>query len=280
MSFIWAIVTGFILTSVFKSGWAFFLGFFIGPMLYRAFNNIAPVRNSQPDPALFMDVSFEVLGHISKAKGQVTSDDIALALGYMNQFQLNSEQRRLAQEAFNRGKSANYPLRERLQELYLHYRTQKKLLRIFCEQLILAAIHDGDLHIKEKEILYTVAQEFRISQTQMTMFIQMMMASYQFQHGSSSRQESHHYQQQGGNQYQYQRTSSQSDLDNAYKILGVSSTADVTTIKRAYRKLMNEYHPDKLVSKGLPKAMLESAKKRAQEIQAAYDLIKAHKGFK
>ncbi|WP_370555397.1 DnaJ domain-containing protein [Edwardsiella tarda] len=63
-------------------------------------------------------------------------------------------------------------------------------------------------------------------------------------------------------------------------MLGVAPSADATTIKRAYRKLMSEHHPDKLVAKGLPPEMMELAKQKAQEIQAAYDLIKKEKGFK
>jgi DnaJ like chaperone protein len=63
-------------------------------------------------------------------------------------------------------------------------------------------------------------------------------------------------------------------------VLGVKSSDDATTIKRAYRKLMSEHHPDKLVAKGLPPEMMEMAKQKAQEIQAAYDLIRKEKGFK
>lgn len=279
MSFIWAIVTGIIFSYLFKSGWAFFIGLFIGPMLYRAFDNIAPMRNAQPSQMLFLTVTFEVLGNLSKAKGKVTQNDIDLASRFMDQLQLDSEKRKLAQASFNQGKSPNYPLQKRLQELYSQYRFRKKVLNIFCEQLIQAAISDGDLHEKEQQILFTVAQEFHISQAQMAMYIQMIMASYQFQQGNYSRQ-SYRYQQQGNNQEYYQRQSSQSDITNAYRILGIEPTADVVMIKRAYRKLMNEHHPDKLVSKGLPKEMLEAAKKRAQEIQAAYDLIKVQRGFK
>ncbi|WLJ44039.1 DnaJ domain-containing protein [Edwardsiella piscicida] len=69
-------------------------------------------------------------------------------------------------------------------------------------------------------------------------------------------------------------------LEDACKVLGVAPSADATTIKRAYRKLMSEHHPDKLVAKGLPPEMMELAKQKAQEIQAAYDLIKKEKGFK
>lgn len=279
MSFIWAIVTGIILSKIFKSSIMFFIGLFLGPMLYRAFNNIAPIRHSSPSPTLFLTVAFEVLGHLSKAKGQVTQSDINLASHYMDQLQLDNEKRKLAQDSFNRGKSHGYPLRERLRELYIQYRYRKKVLMVFCEQLIQAALNDGYLDDKEKIILDIVAEEFHISKTQMALYIQMIMASYQFQRQQYSyrnqKSQQNHY-----HQRYYQHTESINELNNAYKILGVNASDDIATIKRAYRKLMNEHHPDKLVSKGLPKEMLEAAKKRAQEIQLAYDLIKAKRGFK
>jgi dnaJ-like protein djlA len=43
---------------------------------------------------------------------------------------------------------------------------------------------------------------------------------------------------------------------------------------------MNEHHPDKLAAKGLPDEMMELAKEKAQQIQAAYDLICKSKGWK
>ncbi|MBS2140066.1 DnaJ domain-containing protein [Escherichia coli] len=69
-------------------------------------------------------------------------------------------------------------------------------------------------------------------------------------------------------------------MEDACNVLGVKPTDDATTIKRAYRKLMSEHHPDKLVAKGLPPEMMEMAKQKAQEIQQAYELIKPQKGFK
>ena len=65
-----------------------------------------------------------------------------------------------------------------------------------------------------------------------------------------------------------------------YDRLGLSKDASQDEIKRAYRKLMSEHHPDKLVAKGLPPEMMEMAKQKAQEIQKAYELIKEKKGFK
>jgi DnaJ like chaperone protein len=48
-------------------------------------------------------------------------------------------------------------------------------------------------------------------------------------------------------------------------------------LKKAYRKLMNQNHPDKLVAKGLPEEMLDIATQKTQGIKAAYELIKNHR---
>ena len=61
---------------------------------------------------------------------------------------------------------------------------------------------------------------------------------------------------------------------------GVTESATSQEVKRAYRKQMNEHHPDKLAAKGLPPEMMEIANQKAQELQAAYDMIRKEKGFK
>ena len=50
-------------------------------------------------------------------------------------------------------------------------------------------------------------------------------------------------------------------------------------IKRAYRKLMSQHHPDKLIGQGLPEDMIAVATEKAKEIQIAYDLIKGRRGI-
>ena len=59
-----------------------------------------------------------------------------------------------------------------------------------------------------------------------------------------------------------------------YTLLKIEPNADLATIKKAYRKLMSQHHPDKLMAQGVPAEMLELAKRRTQDIQAAYELIK------
>ncbi len=63
-------------------------------------------------------------------------------------------------------------------------------------------------------------------------------------------------------------------IDDAYMVLGIDASATDAEMKRAYRRLMSQHHPDKLVSKGLPEEMIRLATKKTQEINAAYKQIK------
>jgi DnaJ like chaperone protein len=68
-------------------------------------------------------------------------------------------------------------------------------------------------------------------------------------------------------------------LADAYAALGVSPDATPAEIKRAYRKLISQNHPDKLAARGLPESMRAVAEERSREINAAYDLIKDARGI-
>jgi len=79
---------------------------------------------------------------------------------------------------------------------------------------------------------------------------------------------------------QRKANSNTNSLDQAYAVLGVSSSDNIATIKKAYRKLMNQHHPDKMVAKGLPAEMLKLAQEKTQQISAAYDAIREARGFR
>ncbi|MCK3657729.1 molecular chaperone DjlA [Pasteurellaceae bacterium Pebbles2] len=271
-----------------------FIGHWADKKLYELGSvNSSFFKNKLTRQSLFMQTTFAVLGHISKAKGRITQEDIALANNLMSQLQLDDTNRRLAQEAFNRGKESEFPLRAVIREFRLGCGQRADLLRMFLSVQVQAAFSDDDLHNNEKEILRIVAEEMGMSSFQFEQMIMMEMARRQFSSGNFYQQAYQQYQQyqQGGYQqhsgnhsYGGQhggfRPHSGPTVDDAYKVLGVNASDDQQTVKRAYRRLMNENHPDKLVSKGLPKEMLEMAKEKAQQIQAAYDLICKSKGWK
>ncbi len=75
---------------------------------------------------------------------------------------------------------------------------------------------------------------------------------------------------------QYQQASN--SLEDAYAVLGVSKSATDAEIKKAYRRLMSQHHPDKLVAKGLPEEMMTLAKEKTQKIRKAYEVVKESRG--
>ena len=251
--------------------WGVVLGLLIGHMFDKARSRkIAWFANQRERQALFFATTFEVMGHLTKSKGRVTEADIHIASQLMDRMNLHGASRTAAQNAFRVGKSDNYPLREKMRQFRSVCFGRFDLIRMFLEIQIQAAFADGSLHPNERAVLYDIAEELGISRAQFDQFLRMMQGGAQFGGG---------YQQQtgGGNWQQAQRGPT---LEDACNVLGVKPTDDATTIKRAYRKLMSEHHPDKLVAKGLPPEMMEMAKQKAQEIQQAYELIKQQKGFK
>lgn len=274
-------ILGFILGYKFLGG--FFgglFGLFVGHWADKKLYELGSVSSSVfgkglTRQSLFMQTTFAVLGHIAKAKGRVTEDDIHLARSLMNRMNLDSANQQLAQKAFTLGKEADFPLRQALKEFREGCGRRPDLLRFFVEVQMQAALQDGNLDQKEQAILLTIAETLGMSRMQFEQMLAMLAAAQRFRSGFYQQGG---YQQQGDYQQSYHTNAP--SLDDAYKVLGVSAADDQNTVKRAYRKLMNEHHPDKLVAKGLPPEMMEVAKEKAQQIQAAYDLICKAKGWK
>ena len=226
--------------------WGVVLGFLVGHMFDRARSRRLNVfANQQERQSLFFSTTFEVMGHLTKSKGRVTEADIHVANLLMDRMSLRSV-------CFGRF----------------------DLIRMFLEIQLQAAFADGELHPNERDVLFVIADELGISRAQFEQFLRMMQGGAQF--GGGSQQQS--YGQRGGNAG-WQQAQRGPTLEDACNVLGVKATDDAATVKRAYRKLMSEHHPDKLVAKGLPPEMMEMAKQKAQEIQKAWELIKEQRGF-
>lgn len=260
------------------------VGVFIGHMFDKArqgnFNHATGgfgSRARQEGQAAFFKAAFAVMGHVAKAKGRVLQQDIELATIMMDRMNLQGDQRRAAQSAFREGKSANFPLEQTLGQVRITAGRRSDLLQFFLDLQISAAFSDGHVDPSERQVLHKIANGLGFSSAQLEQRLRMQEAAFHFQRGHYGQQRAGGYQYSDGYQQQgYQQSSPAGDLAAAYKVLGVSENDDEKSVKRAYRKLMNEYHPDKLVAKGLPPEMLNVAKEKSQEIQNAYDLIKKY----
>lgn len=223
------------------------------------FNNLGGSKSDTDRQAVFFYSTFSVMGYIAKANGRVTQHEIAFAKAYMDKLGLKDELRQQAQEAFRDGKTTGFPLAERLAKLKSAVGHRHDLLLLFLEIQIQVAFADGELDSDERNALHQIASGLGYSPKELDKLLEMIIAGANF------------HQQGSGNGF----ANSAQQLENAYKVLGVSDNNSASEVKKAYRKLMSQHHPDKLVAKGLPPEMMEIAKQKAQDIQAAYELISA-----
>lgn len=208
----------------------------------------------------FFTATFAVMGHIAKADGRVSENEIAMAKTVMQHMQLDTDMRRTAINLFNEGKSADFPLDEVIEQLRYECHRRHNLIRMFVEIQIQAAYADGVMHPKEQQILLHICEGLGISRAEYAQLEAFILAQKRGRGATAA--------------------SPQTTLQEAYAILGVKQGDDDKSVKRAYRRLMNQHHPDKLVAKGLPEEMMQVAKEKTQKIQAAYEQVKESRGMR
>lgn len=238
------------------------LGGFIGHMVDRFLSGFSGANGTRQ---VFFKTLFSTLGHINKADGRVTQAEIRAAEDLMQRLQLNAEERQRAIRFFEQGKSADFRLEPNLREFAQHTMLRHDLRQMFVEILLDGASADGGISSAEQAVLARVCQALHIP-------AELLMAML------NARRMGGGYRHTGGRQHNTGRR--QLSIDQAYASLGIAGNVPDAEVKKAYRRLVKQYHPDKLVSQNLPEEMMEKAKSRLREINGAYDQIKQARGFK
>ena len=198
------------------------------------------VSSHQKQQAAFFTALFACLAKLAKADGVVSREEVdAVDTFIKERFKFGSEQRVFAIQVFNHAKDDSNSYSDYAQQLSALLSQDKNALMMFYELLFELAMADGTLHPEEERLLKDTITIFKLNSS---IFDEL---KNRFDGNSS----------------------------DAYKVLGVDTHTSFDEIKKIYLKKRREFHPDTLVSKGLPDELLEKAKERFIEIQQAFEEI-------
>jgi DnaJ like chaperone protein len=233
------------------------------------------VLGRSPDPtavnALFFPTTFRVMGNIAKSDGRVSEQEIASARAIMLALRLSPAQRLAAMGYFNEGKQSDFDLDTAVQRLRGVLAPFPELVNFFMEIQLQAALAGDGLSGLPRAQLQRVASTLRVTPAQFARIESIL----RWRQGAGSA---------GAGEAGYRGPGEDAlgaeRLAQAYSLLEAEPSMSDVAVVKAYRRQMSRHHPDKLQANGLPESMLERAKERTQQIQAAYELIRAHRGMR
>jgi DnaJ like chaperone protein len=195
--------------------------------------------------AAFFISMFSILGKLSKIDGVVTKDEIAIVQDFINGLPIDETEKQFARQVFNEAKNSPYRIDDFAIQLYQVAKNQPTLLISYFDLLFRIAAADGTLHSAEESALKRIKEIFNINDKQ----------------------------------YEDVKAVYFKDLDKHYKILNCTPDSTTEEIKSNYKKLVKDFHPDTIISKGLPEEFIEFASERFREIQESYEKIRQERNF-
>jgi DnaJ like chaperone protein len=195
--------------------------------------------------AAFFISLFSILGKLSKIDGVVTKDEIAVVQDFINGLPIDETEKQFARQVFNEAKTSPYLIDDFAIQLYQVVKNQPTLLLSYFDLLFRIAAADGTLHSAEEIALKRIKEIFNISDKQ----------------------------------YEDVKAFYFNNLDKHYKILNCTPESTKEEIKSNYKKLVKDFHPDTIISKGLPEEFIEFASDRFREIQESYEKIRQERNF-
>jgi DnaJ like chaperone protein len=247
--------------------WLALIGLILGHQFDRGFSSwFARQRSHKPDrlehlPAGFVQSLFRTMGFLAKADGRVTEDEIRAARVLMHRLGLGPSKIRESIDWFEQGKQPSFPLHDTLRQLRRDTARDTELRLMFVRLLLEVALSKKSLHRRERAAIWTVCCELDISRAELAQLEAMLRAQMGFRRSAA-----------GG--------ADADRVSSAYAVLGVHRSSTNDEIKRAYRRLMNKNHPDKLAGAGGNAELASAAAKRTREIRGAYEMLKSRRSIR
>jgi DnaJ like chaperone protein len=203
------------------------------------------LEQAEQTQATYFISLFSILGKLSKIDGVVTREEIAVVDNFINNLPIPDSEKQFARQVFNEAKNSRYAIEDFAIQLYQAAGAQPALLLSFLDLLCQIATADGQFHPAEEAALKKIKDIFNVNDRQ----FEDIKAVYL------------------------------KDFDKYYKMLNCTPESSNAEIKSNYIKLVKDFHPDKIISKGLPEEFVDFAATRFREIQESYEKIRQERNF-
>ena len=246
--------------------WFALLGLFLGHQFDKGFAARFRDFREQGQTVVGLDdgfvrALFRTMGHLAKIDGRVSEDEIRAARSVMHRIGLGPASVRQAIGWFNDGKEPGFQLTQTLRELRRVHARQADARAVFVRLVLEVSLAKKRVDKQERAAIWTICSELDIGRVELAQLEAMVRAQKGFRRSPAGDADTDR-------------------LRHAYQALGVEATATNDEIKTAYRRLMNQNHPDKLAGSEPDKAVLAEAERRTREVRKAYELLKARRSIR
>ena len=193
---------------------------------------------------IFATSVIAISAKLAKADGKISKSEI---LAFKKIFEFPAEDEKAISNIFNSAKENIDDYKDIAEQVYKVFKSDRGLLFELLNSLFSIAYADGELHPKERDMLFEIAKVFQISGNEFESL---------------------------NNIFEEKISKDNTSINRSYKILGLSENASLIQVSNQYRKLIKEYHPDKLQGMGLPKEFIDLANQKLSAINKAYTEIK------
>ena len=262
----WGKIIGTLAGAITLKPWFVILGLILGHQFDRGFATRFRVFESQGKtagrlPEEFVRPLFQAMGHLAKTDGRVSEAEIRTARAVMHRLGLGPGRVRNAMHWFDEGKRPDFPLQATMRHTRNIAARNPELRSLFLRMLLEVALSKNSLSQQERAVIWTVCKEFDIGRVDLAQLEAMIRAQKGFRRSPAGDADA-------------------GRVSAAYAALGLDNSATDADIKKAYRRLMSQNHPDKIAGSNPADDVVAKAEQRTKEIRSAYEMLKARRSIR